>query len=609
MLHEFTKIKEELVQLIPAFHSTFEDIINDLKIELIDSKILDDIKDDLTSSNFTVAVVGVIKRGKSTLLNALLGDPMSILSTNVTPETAKLSFLVYDENPFAIIHHLDGQKSKVQLKDLEKYTNSYPKGIYDFRRKNKGVKELVQNTKFAEIHYPNKYLKNGVIIVDTPGVDDPDPERSKVTEEFISKADAVVFMIDVVEGGLKQSELSFLKNRIINKKSSKGIICACNKILALRKHQHSQLESLITQTKKIFKEELNLDIPVFPIDSKAAFEGKVNEDDDLFVKSNFNQFTDALEKYLIEEKGKISLNKSLTTLSEIIIKPAIDFLETKISETPQDLILLQNDIINENSKLTLQKENLTKVKYELELAKKNIYTSSEALIRNEFNSITLNKNSSTNEIRNFIANKIDSINQQILKNIKIKLNNILYQLNAYDIRIPNLQSIIEYSEISMDELYVKKEVKSAGMQGASFIGAGAAAFVASLFFPPLGVIVGGYLGYKAGQIVENEQTSTTIEEFDLIKAQQKLNKIIQELILSFNKTTDLYFNEFQNNLGAWSSQRSTEIQNKYTLLEKMKSIKTSEVDAMKNKFALYLTELKKFESITKNIATRVSKWN
>ena len=354
-ISKFANLRNSLLDLLARVSACHDEIESKLGQELVNESVFNSLKEDLQNTNFVVAVVGVIKRGKSTLLNAILGLETEVLSTGVTPETARLSFLIYSDEPFAIVHTKDGKTLKISIDDLPKYTSSYTDGV---ARVSRGVKELVESTTFAEIHLPNDYLKDGIRIVDTPGVDDPDESRSQVTEQFIAKADAVVFLIDVLEGGLKKSELAFLKGRIINNRSSKGIIVGCNKILALRRHQVGQLEKLIADTKAKLEAELTTDIPVYPIDALAAFQAKQANDQVKYAKSGFGEFTDGIEKMLVDNRGRILIQKGITSIRSKCIGQMLDRLEFErrlLTDRSDDYLSQLDQLKTDLSKIKLRK--------------------------------------------------------------------------------------------------------------------------------------------------------------------------------------------------------------------------------------------------------------
>lgn len=94
---------------------------------------LQQTKNEIEADKFLVAVVGVIKRGKSTLLNALLRSEVDILSTQVTPETARLAFLKYDRYPHATIYTKEKTQIDISIDELPEYTSAFdtvnPRGV------------------------------------------------------------------------------------------------------------------------------------------------------------------------------------------------------------------------------------------------------------------------------------------------------------------------------------------------------------------------------------------------------------------------------------------------------------------------------------------------
>ena len=56
---------------------------------------INDYIENIKNPNYQIAIVGAIKAGKSTLINALIGHELA--STNVTPETATLTKFKYSE--------------------------------------------------------------------------------------------------------------------------------------------------------------------------------------------------------------------------------------------------------------------------------------------------------------------------------------------------------------------------------------------------------------------------------------------------------------------------------------------------------------------------------
>jgi len=190
--------------------------------------------DFLENPEIQVAVVGAVKAGKSTLMNAILGD--EIASTDVTPETAVLTiFKDSDKNYVKVFFYSANQweaiwnsakasidktynKKSLFIDEYSKLNadnikNSwlnhstiefFPESIEDLK---KIVKE--HSSKTEAIHYFVEKLEIGlkkfgideaplprnISFVDTPGLDDVVAQRSQITKDYISHANAVIVCV------------------------------------------------------------------------------------------------------------------------------------------------------------------------------------------------------------------------------------------------------------------------------------------------------------------------------------------------------------------------------------------------------------------------------
>ncbi len=118
-------------------------------------KALMETRAKLAEGAFNLVVLGQFKRGKSTLINALLGE--KILPTAIVPLTSVVTILRYGPQLRVEVQYLDERKQEVQLADLPAYITER-----ENPRNQKGVKEVT-------VFYPSAYLKGGLRIIDTPG--------------------------------------------------------------------------------------------------------------------------------------------------------------------------------------------------------------------------------------------------------------------------------------------------------------------------------------------------------------------------------------------------------------------------------------------------------
>ncbi|HTW10690.1 MAG TPA: dynamin family protein [Acidimicrobiales bacterium] len=113
------------------------------------------LADRLARRRFNVSVLGEFKRGKSTLINALLGA--ELMPTGVLPLTAVVTEVAYGE-PGATVVHLDGTTQQVGLEDLADYVTE---------ARNPANQRQVAR---VEARAPVELLRAGVVLVDTPGI-------------------------------------------------------------------------------------------------------------------------------------------------------------------------------------------------------------------------------------------------------------------------------------------------------------------------------------------------------------------------------------------------------------------------------------------------------
>jgi predicted GTPase len=135
----------------------------------------------IAEGRFYVACVGQFKRGKSTLLNALIGEPL--LPSGVTPVTAVPTILRFGERPRARVRLRSSEWSDIGITDLEQYVSEAGNP-----QNRKGVEAL-------EMFVPSPLLRDGMCFVDTPGIGSVFSDNTAATHAFIPHIDAVIVVI------------------------------------------------------------------------------------------------------------------------------------------------------------------------------------------------------------------------------------------------------------------------------------------------------------------------------------------------------------------------------------------------------------------------------
>jgi len=130
---------------------------------------------------FYVACIGQFKRGKSTLLNALIGD--DLLPTGVIPVTAVITIVRYGPIPRAVVRFLDGTERGIDRRSIAEYIAE---------EQNPGNRKQVQ---VIEVEMPSPMLSSGMCLVDTPGLGSVFETNTETTRQFLPHIDAALIVL------------------------------------------------------------------------------------------------------------------------------------------------------------------------------------------------------------------------------------------------------------------------------------------------------------------------------------------------------------------------------------------------------------------------------
>jgi ribosome biogenesis GTPase A len=135
----------------------------------------------VTEGRFYVACIGQFKRGKSTLLNALLGD--RILPTGVLPLTTVPTIVRYGTSRRARVRFQGGAWTDIEPEDLAQYVSE------ELNPENK--KGVVG----VEVFSPSPLLAGGMCFVDTPGLGSVFAGNTAATHAFVPHIDAAIVVV------------------------------------------------------------------------------------------------------------------------------------------------------------------------------------------------------------------------------------------------------------------------------------------------------------------------------------------------------------------------------------------------------------------------------
>lgn len=308
-----------------------------LAVESVRGCPCEDLREKIETNTFNLVVVGQFKRGKTSLINALLGA--DILPVSVVPLTSIVTVMKYGEALRIMVYLNDGRISEIKSQSLSEYVTE--KGN---PKNDKDVSEVV-------ITYPSTYLRDGVQIIDTPGVGSVYEHNTDVAYRYLPKSDAALFLLSV-DQPLSRAELDFLKdvreysNRIFFLLNKADYFC------------EADLRESMDFSKNVLKEAMGTDVWIFPISAKLALEGKLSGDGELARKSLLPQFSEFLNTFLMEEKGKILILSVANNLLRLLSQARFELdLEMKSLSTPLEELREKIKTFEEKKKEVLIEKN------------------------------------------------------------------------------------------------------------------------------------------------------------------------------------------------------------------------------------------------------------
>lgn len=359
MLEEFIRHKTEILSTIENVEALIKDGMG-----AVDNR-LHMVKEQLISNCFNLVILGQFKRGKTTLINSLIGK--EILPSSVVPLTSIVTILKYGEEVSCLVSMDDGNEMKIRIEELPDYVTE------------KGNPKNIRGVRCARIGYPSPFLEKGILLVDTPGVGSTFLHNTETTYEFLDHLDAALFLMsaDVPISQVEKELLDTIKG------STQKIFFVLNKIDNLTP---KEIEEIAAFNKHVL-EEMGFTVQeIWPISAREALKAKTMNNDLQLSQSGLLNLEDALGSFLSLEKGKIVLNATISktkrVISQILSQIAIEKktmeasgeeLENKINTFHQLVANLKQDredmkylLKGESDKLCLKVEEMLKILEEKE---------------------------------------------------------------------------------------------------------------------------------------------------------------------------------------------------------------------------------------------------
>jgi GTP-binding protein EngB required for normal cell division len=239
----------------------------------------------LAEDRFNLAVVGPFSRGKSSLMNAILG--FDALPTGILPHTSVITTVSYGPRERVLVR-CEGWSlpEEIRLDQLEEYVTE---------RGNPGNQRRVA---LAQIELPAEILRLGLHFIDTPGLGSTIVANTNTTERFLPEIDAAIF-VSSFDFALSETDIEFLR-RV---HATVGVVfVVLNKLDLVTE---SEREEVVRFARDRLDRELGVGgYEFFAVSAKRGLEAKLRDDSSSLAQCGLPEVEAALAAFMTHDKTR-----------------------------------------------------------------------------------------------------------------------------------------------------------------------------------------------------------------------------------------------------------------------------------------------------------------
>ncbi|BAY36565.1 hypothetical protein NIES2111_08920 [Nostoc sp. NIES-2111] len=327
-----------------------------------------DLEDISAASNnlkkgvFRLLVLGDMKRGKSTFLNALIGE--NLLPSDVNPCTAVLTVLRYGPEKKVTIHFNDG-KSPLVL-DFQNFKYKYTIDPAEAKKLEQEKKQAFPDVDYAVVEYPLSLLEKGIEIVDSPGLNDTEA-RNELSLGYVNNCHAILFVMRASQP-CTLGERRYLENYIKGRGLSVFfLINAWDQVKEslIDPDDVEELKAAEDRLRQVFKANLSeycyvdghdiYDERVFELSSIQALRRRLKNPQADLSGTGFSEFMASLNIFLTRERAIAELRQARTLARQAVnhtreaigrrlplLDHDVDELKKRINSVEPEFIKLNN---------------------------------------------------------------------------------------------------------------------------------------------------------------------------------------------------------------------------------------------------------------------------
>ncbi|MDB9372304.1 dynamin family protein [Nodularia sphaerocarpa] len=319
---ELNKFHNYYQQLDSYCYQIFQIIEECQKQDFLPHTLIEEISKvskKLQSQRFRLAVVGEFSQGKSTLLNALLGE--EIQPVREIPCSGAITVLKYGTQKRVICRYKDGQEEEIPAEKYQLKATISEAAAIGF------LSDELAHSEIAEIVFEHPDLElcsSGVEIIDSPGLNEH-PDRTNITQRLLKDTDAVIFLTNAARS-FTQGERELLQdiktqlNHGQENEPANNLFIVGNFIDLVRSEKgleqvRQRIENFVLGQNPFVTGNNRVHLISAQATLDAILQGAENE----YLKS-FQNFIQSLEQFLTVESGKVKIQHSIAQINRIIQK-------------------------------------------------------------------------------------------------------------------------------------------------------------------------------------------------------------------------------------------------------------------------------------------------
>ncbi|MEM8962577.1 MAG: dynamin family protein [Acidobacteriota bacterium] len=290
------------------------------------------------TTDFTIAIIGHFKRGKSTLVNALLGH--DVATTDVTPETVTCNEIRFGERLTVEACLASGGRVSLRPEELRR---SELETI---------LAELPEPVDHLDITSPTAWLE-GMCLVDTPGTGDLFVRFDDQVRDYLARADAVLYLLSPLEP-VSESERNFLELAVMPQDFAK-VVFVVNMLDKIRdaNDERQILELIRRRVAKLLPEAHIFGVSAADEMARQAGETRPRPERGQTLAAGFDALRAHLHESIVKNRDVIQLERAIGDAAALLdeIDASVTTLAASFGSDPAQVDARLADYENERSPL------------------------------------------------------------------------------------------------------------------------------------------------------------------------------------------------------------------------------------------------------------------